>query len=267
MSTRPAARQARTPAIASAASAIVSSGPGRPVDSAVAWKTRIRRWGRLNRRRERVYHHLDAADGAHRTNRHRRPLLSYTRSPERRSTIRHDTDGASQRPGSTTYAVSSGVSFRCRRGVNSGCRLTIERRDLTEIIEDRAARGLLHVAHRSWAGRCGGRTTGQPTTTRRRRHEHPGSETRARDAPALVSSPFAGVSVDESGGFGRRRASAPIRTWSSRARAPPPGSRVARTDTDRPTVGACARRDFRGTRVVSLESITACGTLSTSLEK
>ena len=50
--------------------------------------------------------------------------LSYTRSPERRSTIRHDTDGASQRPGSTTYAVSSGVSFRCRRGVNSGCRLT-----------------------------------------------------------------------------------------------------------------------------------------------
>ena len=45
--------------------------------------------------------------------------------------------------------------------------------------------------------------------------------------------PTPGV-AERSGGFARGRASTPIRTWSARARAPPPGSPGATTDTDRP---------------------------------
>ena len=41
--------------------------------------------------------------------------------------------------------------------------------------------------------------------------------------------------ADPSGGFARGRASTPMRTWSARAMAPPPGSPGAATDTDRPT--------------------------------
>ena len=40
--------------------------------------------------------------------------------------------------------------------------------------------------------------------------------------------------AERSGGFARGRASTPIRTWSARARAPPPGSPSATTATDRP---------------------------------
>ena len=85
MSTRPAARRARTPASTSASPAIVSSGPGRPVDSAVAWKTRMRRSARTEPSSSaRLPHHLDAADGAHRTNRHRRPC---SRTPDHQNDV------------------------------------------------------------------------------------------------------------------------------------------------------------------------------------
>ena len=85
MSTRPSARRARTPASASASLAIVSSDPGRPVDSAVAWKTRMRRSARSEPSSSaRLPHHLDAADGAHRTNRHRRPC---SRTPDHQNDV------------------------------------------------------------------------------------------------------------------------------------------------------------------------------------
>jgi len=66
------------------------------------------------------------------------------------------------------------------------------------------------------------------------------------------------------GGFARGRASTPIRTWSARAIAPPPGSPGAATDTDRPTVAACARRAFRGTRWVARRNVLSAASSSTT---
>ena len=57
-------------------------GSGQPVDSAVAWKTRALRSAATEpSSRARLPHHLDGADAAHRTHRHRRPC-SRTRDHE-----------------------------------------------------------------------------------------------------------------------------------------------------------------------------------------
>jgi len=69
---------------------------------------------------------------------------------------------------------------------------------------------------------------------------------------------------ERSGGFARGRASTPIRTGSARAIAPPPGSPGAATDTDRPTVAACARRAFRGTRWVARRNVLSAASSSTT---
>ena len=66
------------------------------------------------------------------------------------------------------------------------------------------------------------------------------------------------------GGFARGRASTPIRTWSARAIAPPPGAPGPATDTDRPTVAACARRAFRGTRWVARRNVLSAALSSTT---
>ena len=68
-----------------------------------------------------------------------------------------------------------------------------------------------------------------------------GPQSEPRGHVSSPRSPVAGVPLasypgvaERSGGFARGRASTPIRTWSPRARAPPPGSSGATTDTDRP---------------------------------
>ena len=125
MSTRPSARRARSPAITSASTAIVSSGPEGLLILPWRGKRACGVRGELNRRRVRVYHTTWTPQTAP-TEPTGIVVLALahqiTRTP---SMIGCAIDGASQRSSSATYAVSSGVSFRCRRGVNSGCRLTL----------------------------------------------------------------------------------------------------------------------------------------------
>ena len=160
----PASRRVRTPAIALALLVIVQSGPGGLwILSWRGKRARYARC-RLTPCRRRVSHNtLDAADGAHRLHRHfRRTLDQDVKIGSRRPvTLRHRKEGTdrasslrsderSRSPESAfTFAEISvhvrrnrcsrsakypplqqhtpflrGVSFRCRRGVNSGCRLT-----------------------------------------------------------------------------------------------------------------------------------------------
>ncbi len=153
----PASRRVRTPAIALALLVIVQSGPGSLW--ILSWRGKRARYARcrLTPCRRRVSHNtLDAADGAHRLHRHfRRTLDQDVKIGSRRPvTLRHRKEGTdrasslrsderSRSPESAfTFAEIGvhvqrnthhlqqhtpflrGVSFRCRRGVNSGCRLT-----------------------------------------------------------------------------------------------------------------------------------------------
>ena len=153
----PASRRVRTPAIALALLVIVQSGPGGLW--ILSWRGKRARYARcrLTPCRRRVSHNtLDAADGAHRLHRHfRRTLDQDVKIGSRRPvTLRHRKEGTdrasslrsderSRSPESAftfaeigvhvqrnTHHFSKhtpflrGVSFRCRRGVNSGCRLT-----------------------------------------------------------------------------------------------------------------------------------------------
>ena len=124
MSTRPSARRARSPAITSASTAIVSSGPEGLLILPWRGKRACGVRGELNRRRVRVYHTTWTPQTAPTEPTGIVVLALVHQITRTTSTIRHDTDGTSPRFTSATYAVSSGVSFRCRRGVNSGCRLT-----------------------------------------------------------------------------------------------------------------------------------------------
>ena len=99
-----------------------------------------------------------------------------------------------------------------------------------------------------------------------------GPQSKPRGHVSSPRSPVAGVPLasypgvaERSGGFARGRASTPIRTWSARARAPPPGSPGATTHTDPvPTLAACARRAFRGTRVVARRNARSTSSSSTT---
>ena len=121
----PASRRVRTPAIALASPAIVQSGPGSLW--ILPWRGKrarcVRR--RLNRRRERVYHTTWTAQTPPTEPTGIVVLALVHEITRTTSMIRCDTDATSLRsPLQQHTPFLRGVSFRCRRGVNSGCRLT-----------------------------------------------------------------------------------------------------------------------------------------------
>ena len=121
----PASRRVRTPAIALASPAVVQSGPGSLW--ILPWRGKrarcVRR--RLNRRRERVYHTTWTAQTPPTEPTGIVVLALVHETTRTRSMIRCDTDATSLRsPLQQHTPFLRGVSFRCRRGVNSGCRLT-----------------------------------------------------------------------------------------------------------------------------------------------
>ena len=124
MSTRPAARRARTRPV---------RRPHRRSFRRVRTGLLILPWRgkracgvrrELNRRRVRVYHTTWTPQTAPTEPTGIVVLALVHQITRTTSTIRHDTDGTSPRSTSATYAVSSGVSFRCRQGVSFECRLT-----------------------------------------------------------------------------------------------------------------------------------------------
>ena len=122
----PASRRVRTPAIALASPAIVQSGPGSLW--ILPWRGKrarcVRR--RLNRRRERVYHTTWTAQTPPTEPTGIVVLALVHEITRTTSMIRCDTDATSLRsPLQQHTPFLRGVSFRCRRGVNSGCRLTL----------------------------------------------------------------------------------------------------------------------------------------------
>ena len=125
----PASRRVRTPAIALASPAIVQSGPGSLW--ILPWRGKrarcVRR--RLNRRRERVYHTTWTAQTPP-TEPTGIVVLALAHEITRTtSMVRCDPDATSLRsPLQQHTPFLRGVSFRCRRGGNSGCRLTPRRR-------------------------------------------------------------------------------------------------------------------------------------------
>ena len=121
----PASRRVRAPALALASPAIVQSGPGGLW--ILPWCGKrgrcVRR--RLNRRRERVYYTTRTAQTPPTEPTGIVVLALVHEITRTTSMIRCDTDATSLRsPLQQHTPFLRGVSFRCRRGVNSGCRLT-----------------------------------------------------------------------------------------------------------------------------------------------
>ena len=148
----PASRRVRAPAIALASPAIVQSGPGGLW--ILPWCGKrgrcVRR--RLNRRRERVYHTTWTAQTPPTEPTGIVVLALVHEITRTTSMIRCDTDATSLRsPLQQHTPFLRGVSFRCRRGVNSGCRLTVvlaraSRRRRAPVNGDAGAGGLHGLA-------------------------------------------------------------------------------------------------------------------------
>ena len=122
----PASRRVRTSAIALASPAIVQSGPGGLWILPWCGKRArcVRR--RLNRRREPVHHTTWTAQTPPTEPTGIVVLALVHEITRTTSMIRCDTDATSLRsPLQQHTPFLRGVSFRCRRGVNSGCRLTV----------------------------------------------------------------------------------------------------------------------------------------------